>query len=117
MSYCRFSCDNIKSDVYAYEAEDCFIVHVASYYYDVELPPAIRHGDYETDELWITAYLETHKKTREITQLLEPKKHEKEYAGKSKAFDTESEMFEFLKELKSLGYHVPDYAFDSACGG
>lgn len=30
MSYCRWSSDDYQCDIYAYEAEDGFVVHVAS---------------------------------------------------------------------------------------
>jgi hypothetical protein len=43
MSYCRFSTDNFNSDVYVYESEQGYVVHIAEnrYVFDRSLLPKV----------------------------------------------------------------------------
>lgn len=38
MSYCRFSSDNFKCDIYCYESEQGFVTHTAASRHAIELP-------------------------------------------------------------------------------
>lgn len=110
MSYCRFSSDVNKSDVYVYESDTGWITHVAQdrVQTDEELPPEV-NPCYENVE----AYLDRIKQVAEILG------HGK-WAVIGLPFDgdtfndaTPKECATRLIELKELGYHVPQHAIDA----
>lgn len=57
MSYCRFSSDNWKSNVYAYESVEGFEVYVASHRIVDELPPLLKYSE-ETKDAFFDRYEE-----------------------------------------------------------
>lgn len=106
MSYCRFSCDNWKSDVYLYE--DCaggWTLHVATNRVvgDVPALPSIE------DPTFLEAYRAQHRflddASRESIGL--------EWDGETFRLREISDVHEKLKELKGMGYHVPPHALDA----
>ena len=117
MSYCRWSCDNMKSDVYAYESGDSevseYVVHVASSYYDFDIPAAPLSEDYDDIESWVKASVIHNRERSEFLSAKDAVVHNKKHAGRTFYFEEESDMFTFFRELRSLGYYVPNHAFES----
>ena len=109
MSYCRFSSDDWQSDIYCYEHVDGFIaIHVAGSRHIIEdMPPPI---DYESDKKgWIERQLK-------ISDSLDSSKMEPiglPHDGESYSLKTHQEAADKLKELKKIGYNVPEYAIEA----
>jgi hypothetical protein len=107
MSFCRWSDDDWKCDVYAYESSAGFELHVAARKYTGEIPvlPSIMT---ENPTAWLEAY------TRQSDALkVSPLENiGLPYDGQSFTFDTLDELFSKLKELQSLGYRVPQFTFE-----
>lgn len=104
MSYCRFSSDNFKSDVYVYES--CYggwDLHVASNRIVSELPPVPYFFEVEAGE-WMRA----HNAQREALKTAERESIGGEYDGESYNFCTLDECYQFLNILSENGYHVPE---------
>ena len=106
MSYCRWSSDNFKCDLYIYEGEHGYVIHVAGNKIVGEVPPLADINDVDA--------------------------FQKSYAEQSKWMDTaqrvpiglphDGETFEEedlervivkVQELKTLGYRVPDYVLET----
>lgn len=113
MAYCRFSCDNFRSDVYVHEgddADDFFItVQIASskYVFDNEAPDVPALNSNNAAEVYValqklSAYLRDRPRMRII----------KEHAGKTYHFNDIPGTIIFLRQLQQLGYHVPEHAFE-----
>lgn len=108
MSYCRWSCDDYKCDVYCYE--DCggfFYVGVADVNYDFKepLPDKLSLGD----EGW----LERHNKVLDMCENADKKPIGLSRDGESFKVKTAAETAEMLESLKAEGYNVPDYAIEA----
>jgi hypothetical protein len=113
MAYCRFSCDNFRSDVYVYEGDDVdnfFItVRIASskYVFDNDAPDVPALNSNNAAEVYValqklSAYLRDRPRIRII----------KEHAGKMYHFADIPGAIIFLRQLQQLGYHVPEHAFE-----
>lgn len=112
MSYCRFSSDNFRSDVYVYYGDDGYTCHVAS--------RKISNID-ECPEISISLSLEDNQKFIERYRLRQewmenyatriPIEHE--LAGTTFTTDTPDEMIEELIYLRGQGFHVPQNAIDA----
>ena len=102
MSYCRFSSDNFKSEVYAYEGDEGFVVSVAA----LRLkkmppdPPDPSAPDYCKRR---SAYFGKLERAKRV-------KIELPHAGATLACATLEELRKTLLELRGIGYHVPDSA-------
>ena len=106
MSYCRWSSDNYPCDVYAYETEWGFQVHVADKRYvgDIpSLPDILKVSNSE--------FFEAYKRQMEAIDKAESRKIGGEYDGKSFGYDTLEELLEGLLDIRSKGYLVPDWVF------
>ncbi len=107
MSYCRFSSDNWKSDVYVYEnRDDRFVICVADNRVVGDVPPAPSGLPPEEHQLALQeqqAFLDTAK--REPINGF--------YDGEIFAFDTAEDAAFRLEEIRAMGYHVPQYAIDA----
>jgi hypothetical protein len=94
MSYCRFSSDNFKSDVYVYaHIAGGFMTHVAANRIVGGIPPDVAYRDF----------------------MAEPPEREPiggPHDGESFATDSIEETIELLRDLQSKGYHVPTHAFE-----
>lgn len=111
MSYCRWSSQNFKSDLYCYQSKFGYEIHVGSMRIIGELPPVDMNlilGDNITEEnkkLWLAqnkvrdAYFKTCK--REKIGLPSD--------GESFTLDTLDEFKDKLLELREEGYNFPDY--------
>lgn len=109
MSYCRWSSNNFKCDVYCYESvHGCFTIHVASNRIVDELPPEpFNFIDLPKEEF--------SKKCKEHHDALDKAKHKKiglKYDGQSFDCNTIEDMRNTLVELKQVGYIVPDFVFE-----
>lgn len=104
MSYCRFSGDNWKCDLYCYESADGFVTHVASSRVvgDVPSVSSLLSTDNET---WFKAH-QTQQKFLESAERVDiglP------YDGMAFADDTLEDFLDRINCLKEAGYYVPGY--------
>lgn len=107
MSYCRFSSDNWMCDVYVYESERGYEVHVSNNRYITPIPKLPKYN--ESPEKWFEAY-------QEQMKVLDNAKTEKIggiFDGKDFCLDSLTSLREKLKEIKNAGYNVPDFVFTS----
>lgn len=107
MSYCRFSSDNWKSDVYVYEHHSgVWVIHVAGNRPVGEIPRVPRLSEYseETADEWVKAHTEAMEflRTAERVNINLP------HAGATFDELTPGAAAERLKELRALGYHIPE---------
>ena len=114
MSYCRWSSDSFKSDLYVYAHVDGF--------YSINIADNRLVGDNRPEELptqnmtqdeW-DAYFAAH--TAALMKWLDTAAHEKidlPYAGESFAEASAADAVDRLKMLQSLGYNVPQYAIEA----
>ena len=107
MSYCRFSSNNCKCDVYAYEAESGFTVHVAASRLVDEIPPLL-HILSTPNEEWFASY----QKQAEAIRKSPHKNIGGIYDGKSFSFDTLPELLACLLDIREHGYIVPDFVIE-----
>ena len=112
MSYCCWSSDNYKCDVYCYESADGYVTHVASgrYIGIDDIPPEPRIEDFteETQDEWQQQY----KARRAEMEQLPIEKIALPHAGESFIDSDATEMVNRLRWLAGLGYHVPEFVFD-----
>lgn len=103
MSYCRWSSDNFKSDVYVYEdVRGGYTTHVASNRIISEVFPFDWENVHETYD----KHIESLKKAiREPITL--------PHAGESFHSQSLEECIDTLEYLVSLGYNVPQRALDA----
>lgn len=110
MSYCRWSSDDFKCDVYVYEdVAGGFTTHVAGnrVVYTKELPPPLPHD--ATPKEW----LERHDKVSKIYRRSKRVPIGLPFDDQSFNDDTAKECAERLIKLKEIGYNVPQYAIDA----
>lgn len=107
MSYCRWSSDDFKCDVYAYESEDGYQIHVAAQRVVGDVPPLLNILEVDTE-----SFMESYRKQREYLETAERKKIGLEYDGMSFSLDTLDGFLEKLKDIKAKGYNIPDYVFE-----
>lgn len=104
MAYCRFSSDNWKSMVYAYETEYGYMVHVARSK-PVGQPPEINFGllwELESGE-----FLESYNNHHNWFLACEWKDIGLPEDGVSFSLGSLKELYDTLVYLESLGYYVP----------
>jgi hypothetical protein len=119
MSYCRWSSDNFKSDLYVYEhVAGFFSINVASRRL-VETPPEVpplTEAKFMPDEestQWWADWLTAHNAQMAWLETAEYQKIDLPHAGESFAEATAADAVARLKMLQELGYHVPQYAIES----
>lgn len=108
MSYCRWSSDNFKSDVYVYEScHGGFDIHIASNRIVSELPepPSINLEAEEFEKQHKAHHLALEQAERENIDL--------PHAGESLNEATAGETAARLLQLRYYGYYVPQYAIDA----
>lgn len=110
MSYCRWSSDNWRSDLYCYEGVgDGFVTHVAANRIVGDIPQTPPFGSVSMAE-WMAAYSEQRR-------FLATAKREPiglPHDGESFYNDDLAGMLARMKELQALGYHVPASAIAAA---
>lgn len=110
MSYARFSSDDWQSDVYAYESDWGFEVHLAANRVPMDtssLPPWVPPS--KENEGSFEAFVARHK---QVNQMLHNNEHLREPidlpgAGESFCYETPGECAIALLEFRALGYFVP----------
>ena len=123
MSYCRWSSDGMKCDVYVYEHySDGYVCHVAArkiVNLD-EAPHVPSFFDYTTDEDGrltdesIQDYMVKHRAWNEwLKESAIRKDIGLEFDGKTFSHDSATTMANDLYILKQMGYQVPQYAIDA----
>ena len=109
MSYCRFSSDNWRSDVYAYEdVNGGYTTHVASNRVVGEIPPDPRLGD-----LADMPAAEFQRKCRAVGEFLDNAERVPCGGPCDGEVFNDPDAASFLARLEGLrvaGYHVPDRA-------
>jgi hypothetical protein len=108
MSYCRWGDDCFQSDIYCYEGESGFQIHIAARKYVSNKPrPTKPSGENNLND-WFNYYKACSKWVRqaEVEPIGLP------YDGESYGFETKAECLEKLIELREIGYRVPQYAID-----
>lgn len=108
MSYCRFSSDDFKCDVYVYEScHGYFAIHVAGrrVEYREPLPPPAPDND-------VAAWLHRFEIVQEIFQRSPMIEIDLPHAGGSFECADAAACADKLVELKNLGYVVPDYVIE-----
>lgn len=113
MSYCRWSSNNFKCDLYCYEDATGYAIHVAANRWGDGWPKPVpkacfkdgvyQYGvDPEADRLFEEHWEEEGKHIHPI---------ELPFAGMTFHVDTLEDMRDKIKELVAIGYKVPDYVF------
>jgi len=108
MSYCRWSSDNFNCDIYAYESDDGFVIHVGTGRYKGEIPKCdfslIMKGGEENVEEYMrqrriqAAYFQTC--GTELIGLPED--------GETFTLSDIEDFYNKMVELKNIGYIIPD---------
>ena len=109
MSYCRWSSDNFKSDIYAYEdVNGGWTTHVAGSRYVGDIPEIPPFGTSSPEEV-AAAYKAQHEYFRSAICVDIDLPH----AGEMFNDPTLEAFKERLLRLRTLGYHVPAYVFEA----
>lgn len=111
MSYCRWSSDDFQCDVYCYEADEGFIIHVAvsrPVLKDGDLPPRIPFTRENID-----AFMERWQKVSDWLKTAEKHVIGLPFDGETYVEPTAQEAADRLLTLKAAGYNVPQGAIDS----
>jgi hypothetical protein len=109
MSYCRWSTDDFQCDLYCFEHVDrYFQTYVAGrrLVYKEPLPPEV---SFEDTEAWI----ERHTKIMEMVSEGEHIPIGLPYDGEEFRDSTLEKMLNRIKELKKIGYIVPDFVIEN----
>ena len=107
MSYCRWSSDNWKSDVYIYDGSEGITCHVTTYFYDGYIPklPDITKV---SNKVFREAYL----RQKRVMESCPKKKHPSPMAGQTFWARDPKDMIFKLEQLQLEGFHVPEYVFE-----
>ena len=109
MSYCRWSCDGFRSDVYVYQEDDFYSVRIKKQRSVIndDAPPLIEFDGTNAPEAYASQlnYSRWLNDQPRITII-------KKYAGQTLHFDDPSSTVHFLRKLRDLGYWVPEHAFE-----
>lgn len=109
MSYCRWSFDDYKSDIYCYQAEDeSYVIGIANNKYVSDTPRPIL-----ADENDIDAWLKHHYELLDWCEKAEMEPIGLPSDGKYYTFETIQETIDKLLQLREEGYHVPQIAIDN----
>lgn len=108
MSYCRWSSDDFKCDVYAYHSVgDFYQIYVASNRYKGNVPEVPPINEVNREE-----WKEATKKRSEYLRGCETEKIGLPLDGKGFSCNTIEGFYEKMKEIKEAGYHIPEYVFE-----
>ncbi|WP_277212309.1 hypothetical protein [Isoptericola croceus] len=115
MSYCRLSSEDFASDVYVYESDEGWVVHVAaSRHRTAEPMPAPIGVDPAVDPHgWAAAYLRRHAEVARIIDAAELVAIGGPYDGRSFIEDTATMCADRLVKIVAAGYRVPDGVIDN----
>ena len=110
MSYCRWSCDDFKSDIYAWaDCSGCYVVCVATkrLIFKDPLPPPHEPGNTK-------AWIERNKKVTDMVDGAERNNIGLPFDGMEYREPDLDALIARLKMLKEVGYNVPPWAIESA---
>lgn len=111
MSYCRFSSDNWRSDIYCYESIDgVWEIHVAGNRVVGDIPPEPSLNLLKTD---VDQFGKEHKAVMDFLDTAVREPIELPHAGESFTEGTAALAAERLLVLRTIGYNVPDYAIEA----
>lgn len=118
MSYCRWSSDSFRCDIYCYaDIGGGWTIHVAGRrrimpddLRDPLFQPGVWGNDMSTEK--IAKLMEGHNKFNEELDKCEFEEIKTPSAGLSFSLSTLEETIEKMKELKAEGLNVPDYAIE-----
>ena len=122
MAYCRWSDDDWQCDVYVYEHyEGKYVGHVANYrFLGIEIipkNPELEHEFWDSESKMSKArmgeFLDYHAARKEFISTLQNVKIGGEYDGQTFEVETVDELILVLEDIKSKGYHVPEWVFDT----
>ena len=109
MSFCRFSSDNWKCDVYCYESvAGGFVTHVAGNRVVGDIPQCPRPTKENMEE-----YMTAHRLQMDFLDTCQRAPIELPHAGESFSDDDAGACADRLESLRAMGYHVPQYALDA----
>lgn len=108
MSYCRFSSDNWKSDVYVYESKEGYVIHIASNRFAGDIPSLLSWNDATSDE-----YFARHKEQIDFVATTQRVAINGAFDGQDFTLATLEELRDLLRSLTAAGYHVPEYVFET----
>lgn len=110
MSYCRWSDDDYKCDVYVYQSASCggYVTHVAGsrYVFKAELPAPVKFSD-------IDAWIARHKAISDMVDDADMEPIGLPHDGEDFTDTYPEDCANRLERLRALGYNVPQYAIDS----
>jgi len=112
MSYCRFSSDDFKCDVYCYAS--CYggyVTHVAGKRH-VGATPIPELPEFGTDEASQQAWLAAYQAQRAWLDAAELKPIGLSLDGEDFHDDTAAAAADRLEQIRAAGYYVPQYAID-----
>ena len=108
MSYCRWSSDDWKCDLYCFaDVGGGYTTYVAGKRLVTKLPKNVDLTS-ENVETWF----KVHEKQMNMLESAEYENINLPHAGKSFNDPTLKKFFERIIYLKELGYHIPDYVID-----
>lgn len=111
MSYCRWSSDDFRCDLYCYETNASFVIEVKTHRLAGDLP---RIGDYplNADQETITRWVRAEEEQSRIRETLERLPIGLPHDGASIWVKTLGEFRQTLRLLRSEGYNFPDYVLE-----
>jgi len=109
MSYCRFSTDDFNYDVYVYQSERGYVVHIAEnrYVFDRSLLPKVTLKSTQEE------HYERNKLLSQLVANSERVKIGLEYDGQTFTFGDLDQLYYFLIKLYMKGYNIPNSCFDN----
>lgn len=110
MSYCRWSSDNWRSDVYCYESDQGYMTHVASNRVVGDIPP---WPTFETLKSDVSEYMRQYQAMMDFLDTAERAPIGLPHDGESFCDSTPEDFLQTLTMLQEAGYNVPQYAFDT----
>lgn len=112
MSYCRWSTDNFNCDIYAYESDSGFQIHICSGRYKGEIPKTdmsfLQDGSKES----ISRYMQTSQIQSDYLKTCGTKPINLPLAGESFTLPDLQSFYDKMVELKEIGYRFPDYVLE-----
>lgn len=115
MSYCRWSSDQFRSDIYCYESNHGFVIHVAANRLVSDQPrPECQASNVSIDDpRWVELSMNDWSAICAWADAARPEPITLEHAGEQFVEATAGECADRLRQLRELGYHVPQYALDA----
>lgn len=118
MSYCRWSSDDWRCDIYAYESVgDYWVIHVAGNRVVGDIPrspvrPEPDAND-ETKQEWLNAYCVAHKAQMAFLSNCQREDINLPFAGESFDCSTLQDFKEKMLMLRGIGYNFPDHVLET----